>query len=65
MKGSSPAKEKNSSLAVTDQIIWKNHSKIKGKGNSWEMGSIFIIYFAFAALDQILFQPITGQSIIV
>jgi hypothetical protein len=38
MKGSSPAKEKISSLAVTDQIIWKNHSKIKGKGNSWKMG---------------------------
>jgi len=38
MESSSPAK-KLSSLAVTEPIIWKNYSKIKEKGNSWEMGS--------------------------
>jgi len=67
LKGSSAAKENISSFTVTEPIIWKNYSKIKGKGNWWiigrgEMGTIFIIYFAFAALEQILFQPIKNKN---
>jgi len=41
MKDLSAAKGKISSLVVTELIIRKNDSKIKGKGNSWyivEMG---------------------------